>query len=330
MKTKTILSSIMVAALALTLGLTGCKKKKAFKNEDGQSSSDNRNVQSENDAAVSDVNTELGKTSCPLYGRTTNAYGTSGTNELYKVLGITAVPYVIDTNGASTGTIKLNYTGVTEGNRTRTGSIRLTIVGYSQGKRWKQQGCVLKVDYLGYKVTRASDGKSVELNGTQNITNETGGTWWELLVVNSQSSLATSITGNDLNVTFDGDKTAVYNINRKFTYTKPNGVLTCTGEGIGSSDGLSQLENYGTTRDGDAFTSQVTTPIVWNLTCGWWAPVAGVVNIKVEDKEFDLKVQFSVDKDGNAMEAASNSCPYGWKVEWTHKKKTNKKVFGYL
>ncbi|MCE3259593.1 MAG: hypothetical protein K0S12_1234, partial [Bacteroidetes bacterium] len=125
-------------------------------------------------------------------------------------------------------------------------------------------------------------------------------------------------------------KTAVYNINRKFTYTLPGGIITCTGEGIGSSDGLGQLENYGTTRDGDAFTSQVTTPIVWNWTCGWWAPVAGAVNVKVEDKDFDLKVQFSVNQDGDAVTAAANDCPYGWKVEWTHKNKTNKKIFGYL
>ncbi|MCE3225669.1 MAG: hypothetical protein K0S32_220 [Bacteroidetes bacterium] len=330
MKTKTILSTVMIAALALTLGVTGCKKKKAFKNEDGQSSADNRSVQTENDAAVNDVNTELGKTSCPLYGRTTGASGTQGTNVLYSILGITSVPYVIDTTGAYQGTIKLNYTGVTESNRTRTGSIRLTIVNYAQGKRWKQQGCVLKVDYLNYKVTRASDGKSIELNGSQNITNETGGSWLELLWLKTQASLATSVTGNDLQVTFDGDKTATYNINRKFTYTVPGGILTCTGEGIGSSDGLGQLENYGVTRDGDAFTSQVTTPIVWNWTCGWWAPVAGEVNIKVEDKEFALKVLFSVNKDGDPETAGSNSCPYGWKVEWSHKKKTNKKVFGYL
>ena len=93
---------------------------------------------------------------------------------------------------------------------------------------------------------------------------------------------------------------------------------------------MNSLENYGTTRDGDVFTSQVSTPIVWNWTCGWWAPTQGAVEIKVDSKEFSLNVTFAVDKDGNAVSVAANSCAYGWKVEWKHKNKTKKKVFGYL
>ena len=53
-------------------------------------------------------------------------------------------------------------------------------------------------------------------------------------------------------------------------------------------------------------------------------------SIKVDGKDFALKVLFSVDASGNAVVVASNACPYGWKVEWTYKKKTNKKVFGYF
>ncbi|MDX2174467.1 MAG: hypothetical protein SFY56_15295 [Bacteroidota bacterium] len=326
MKKNKLIYALCALMLTTALVFTGCKKKKAFKNEDGQASTDNRTVQTENDNATNDVNTVVGDNAL-LHGRTSSS---AGTNALHSALGITAVDYSIDTNGAHSGTIKINYNGTTVNNRTRTGSIKLTILDYSTGKRWKQAGCVLKVDYLGYKVTRASDGKSVELNGSQNIKNETGGTWWELLILKTQPSLATSVTGSDLNVKFDGDKTAIYNINRKFTYTLPGGILTCTGEGIGSSDGLSSLENYGTTRDGDKFTSQVSTPIVWNWTCGWWAPVQGAVDIKVAEKDFSLKVTFSVNSSGDVVTAGPNACPYGWKVEWTHKKKTNKKVFGYL
>lgn len=322
---KKIIYSLSIIALASGLAFTSCKKKKAFKDEDGQSSADNRSVQTENDAAVNDINTEVGNNAL-LHGR--SVYG-SQSAAIQKALGINATGYTIDTTGAYQGTIKINYNGTTVSNRTRTGSIRLTIQNYPT-KKWKDVGCVLKVDYLAYKITRASDGKSVELNGTQFLTNETGGSWWELLIIKTQTSLATSVTGSNLNVTFDGDKTAVYNINRRFTYTLPGGILTCTGEGIGSDGTLGSLENYGTTRDGDAFTSQVTTPIVWNWTCGWWAPVAGEVNIKVDDKDFDLKVTFSVDQSGNTVSAGPNTCPYGWKVEWKHKNKTKKKVFGYV
>lgn len=326
MKKTKLIYSLSILMLGTALVFTSCKKKKAFKEEDGQSSADNRTVQTENDQANNDINTEVGNNTL-LHGRSIN--GSSSSTAIQKQLGITATGYTIDTTGAHLGTIKINYNGTTVNNRTRTGSIRLTILNYPT-KKWKDAGCVLKVDYLAYKVTRASDGKSVELNGTQNVTNISGTSWFELLLTPAHPNAVTSVTGTNLNVTFEDGKTAVYNINRRFTYSLPGGVLTCTGEGIGSSDGLNNLENYGTTRDGDAFTSEVSTPIVWNWTCGWWAPVQGEVNIKVEDKDFALKVQFSVDASGNAVTAAPNSCPYGWKVEWSHKKKTKKKVFGYI
>jgi hypothetical protein len=275
---------------------------------------------------MNEVNTEVGNNTL-LHGRSIN--GASSAQAIQKALGITATGYTVDTTGAYTGTIKINYNGVTVNNRTRTGSIRLTIIDYVNGKRWKDAGCVCKVDYLNYKVTRASDGKSIELNGTQNVTNISGSSWFELIFLPTHPNIVTSVTGNNLNVTFDGDKTAVYNINRKFTYSISGNVISCTGEGIGSTDGLGSLENYGTTRDGDAFTSQVATPIVWNTTCGAWAPIQGEVNIKVEDKDFTLNCLFGTDNSGNAVSVGSNSCPYGFRVQWSHKNKTNKKIFGY-
>jgi hypothetical protein len=322
MKTKSLLFAISGVLVASALTFTSCKKRQAFKDEDGQASTDNRTVQSENDGAVNDVNTEIGNNTF-LHGRT------SGAASINSALGITSTGYTVDTTGAHLGTIKINYDGTTINNRTRTGSIRLTIQNYAGGKRWKQSGCVLQVDYIAYKITRASDSKSVQFDGTQLLTNETGGSWWELLILKTQASLATSVTGTNLNVLFDDGKTAVYNINRKSTYSYPNNLLTCTGEGIGTADGLSGLENYGTTRDGDAFTSQVSTPIVWNLTCGWWAPIQGEAVIKVDSKDFSLDCKFGVDATGNVVSVGANQCPYGWKVEWTYKNKTSKKIFAY-
>lgn len=322
MKTKSILFGFSGILLVSALAFSSCKKKQAFKNEDGQASTDNRTVQSENDAAVNDVNSEISNNAF-LRGRS------SGNTSINNVLGITATGYNVDTTGAYQGTIKINYNGTTVNNRTRTGSIRLTIQNYAQGKRWKDAGCVLQVDYLAYKITRASDSKSIQFDGSQLLTNITGDGWWELLITKTKSSIATSVTGTNLNVLFDDGKTAIYNINRKFTYTYPNNILTCTGEGIGTADGLSSLENYGTTRDGDPFTSQVSTPIVWNLTCGWWAPVQGKAIIKVDSKDFSLDCTFGVDASGNPVSVGANQCPYGWKVEWTYKNKTSKKIFGY-
>ena len=311
-----------IASTFCILLLSGCDKNKtAFKNEDGASTVDNRTAQSENDAAVSDVNDVMGNQGS-LRGKGEEATGTTGV--LGNICGMS-----LDTGNTRFGSIKLNYNGTTCNNRTRTGSIVLTIVDYALGKRWKTKGCVLKVEYLDYKIKRASDGKSIQFNGIQYITNETGGTWWELFIIKTQTSLSHGVTSSNLLATFEDGKTATYNINRRITYSFPNNIVTCTAEGTGTSDGLSNLENFGTTRDGDAFTSQVTTPIIWNLTCGAGAPIQGEVNLKVASKAFDLKCLFGVDASGNSITVGTNNCPYGWKLEWTYKKDNNKKIIGY-
>ncbi len=314
------ISFICVCLLSMLMAVS-CGKKKAFREEDGQSTIDNRETQGENDAAVADVNDVIGNQG-KLHGK-----GTGTTGELSITGNVCGLS--IDTAGLPQGSVKLNYNGTSCHNRTRTGTIVISIQNYAAGKRWRDKGCVLKLEYLNYKIVRTSDKKSVEFNGVQYLTNESGGTWWELLIAKTQASLVHAISGNDLLATFDDGKTASYNINRRITYSLPGGVITCMVEGTGNSDGLSNLENYGSTRNGEAFTSQVITPIVWNITCGARAPVQGEVNLKVKSKEFDLKCTFAVDANGNPMSVGANDCAYGWKIEWTYKKKSKKKVRGY-
>jgi hypothetical protein len=321
MKSKAILFLAAIAVMSMLIGTTGCRKRKAFKNEDGQASVDARNAQGENDAAVGDINDVISNEPT-LNGKSSGNAGTQGVTG--NICGLD-----VDKSQASTGVVLLNYNGTTCNNRKREGSIRLTILDYALGKRWKDAGCVIKVEYLSYKITRASDGKSVEFNGTQQVTNVNGINWLDLIFNPAHPAVVITVTGTDLNAKFDGNKTAVYNIHRKFTYTFANSVLSCKGEGIGSHAGLNNLENYGTTRDGDAFTSQVTTPVIWNNTCGSRAPIQGEVVIKVDDKEFELTCLFGVDANGNSVNVSANTCPYGWKVSWKHKNKTNKKIIVY-
>jgi hypothetical protein len=318
MKSKNVFLAISGCVIAASLTFSSCKKKEEEKvDESGQASTDSRQAISENDASIDDINKTI--SDYPnMHGRTSQSAQTN------TIGGVS-----VDTTGSYMGTIKLNYDGVTVvNNRKRSGSIRLTILNYASGQRWKMAGCVMKVEYLTYRVTRASDAAFIELIGTQNLTNVSGGTWFDLLFL-GQPNLSSSVTGNNLSVNFNGAGTASYNINRKFTYTWANSVLTCTGEGIGTSGGINNLENYGTTREGDAFTSEVTTPIVWNTTCGWGAPITGHLIIKVASKNFDLDCLFGVNTAGVPVSVGSNQCAYGWNLTWTVGSVTQHKVIGY-
>ncbi|PBQ34444.1 hypothetical protein CNR22_22575 [Sphingobacteriaceae bacterium] len=309
-------------SFSAALTFTACKKKETDKEEpavetpDGQSGTDNREVTSENDQSMSEANDAL--SSAPrIAGKGQSAQSITG------ICG-----YDIDSVKIKHDTIILKYNGITCNNRTRTGMI---ILSWAPGTKWSTAGAIIKIDYVNYKITRASDQRSIMFNGTQNLTNVSGGTWLNLVLVTNYS-LVNSITGTNLNVKFEDGKTAVYNINRKITYTYPgtfpNGILTIKAEGIGSNGSLTNLENYGTARNGDVFTSQVTTPIVWNVTCGG-AVLQGAVSLTDVTKNYNLKFIYGVDANGNIQTVGANSCPYGWKLEWTANAATQSKVFGY-
>ena len=316
MTSKFLVNTTMMC-FGLLITFSSCKKKETKVDETGQASSDSRQAISENDASIDDINKTV--SDYPLmHGRISSSAQTNTIGGLS-----------VDTAGSYMGTIKLNYDGVTVvNNRKRSGSIRLTIINYASGQRWKMAGCVMKVEYLSYRVIRASDAAFIELNGIQNLTNVSGGTWWDLFIA-AQPNLASSVTGTNLSVNFNGAGTASYNINRKFTYTWSGSVLTCVGEGIGSSGGVNSLENYGTTRDGDPFTSQVTSPIVWNSTCGWGAPITGHLLINVPTKHVVLDCVFGVNSSGTPITVGSNQCAYGWNLSWTYGPSSGTKVIAY-
>ncbi|WP_317896911.1 hypothetical protein [Aurantibacillus circumpalustris] len=316
MSAKKIIYSIALISFSSILIFSACKKKKdpepiAVQTPDAQGGTDSREAQGENDAAVNEIN-EVISNSKRASGRSSSTEATTG------ICG-----FDVDSVKITQDTILLKYNGVTCLNRKRTGVIRLT---WQHGTKWKNIGAVIKVEYLNYKVLRPSDQKSVMLNGTQNLTNVSGGTWIDLVFFNQ--ALITTVTGSNLQVTFEDSKTAIYNINRKLTYTFPNGIITAKAEGIGNNGTAANLENYGTTRNGDVFISQVTTPIIWNITCGG-AVLQGAVTVSNTTKNVDLKFLYGVDASGNIQTVAANDCPYGWKLEWTFNGNSNSKVISY-
>jgi hypothetical protein len=307
----------------LLWSFSACKKKQAFKNENGQVTVDNRVTQGENDEAIKDVNIVIMEQNV-LRGKS------SGTQAPYTAT--TSICGVkLDTTGLLKGTgpggiIILNYTGEECYGRIRTGSIKVTLMDYPL-KKWKNAGSVLRIDYTAYKVTRTSDSRSVQFDGTQYLTNESGGSWFDLWFL-SQPSVVYTLKGSDLKSSFDGGVNALYSFDRKLTFTFSNDVTTCTVEGLGTADGRSNLENWGQTRDGDRFTTQVSKPYVWKTRCGAIAPLSGEVIIKVDGKDFDRKCKLGVNQSGSPV-GLDGECPFGYEMEWSYKKRTNSRLFGY-
>lgn len=295
-----------------------CKKKKAFKNETGQTAVDLRMFQGQMDEAMADLN--LAIMGQPLLrGKLLQTDETTLTD----ICGLEQ-----DTSLVTQGIIRLLYTGIPCNGVQTIGEVKVTFLDYPLTK-WKNAGANLKVDFIGYKCTWLTNGQSIQIDGSVNLKNESGKTWYDLMYLN-EPKLVQVLSGNSVKLSFTSEIYTNISLNRRmeYTYTSSNKIFNCRVDGLGSQDGENQLENWGLTREGLKFTNRIENSVIWTTRCGAVAPIDGISRIKVEDQTHELQSSFAYDNQGNKI-AGDNPCPYGWYVEWTYKKKTNSRLFSF-
>jgi len=319
-----ILERVFVRAIVLSipfcLMVVSCKKKKEFNQENGQSAVDARNVQARNDEAIRDVNVAVMEQSL-LRGKSASELGQ--TTAVTELCGVD-----VDTLSIFQGIIRLHYNGVPCNGVIKTGNIIVTVVNYPL-KKWKNKGCVLRLDFVAYTVNFSNkQGQTITLDGTEYLENQSGNTWYEMRYLDA-TNLVQVHKSDGLKASFGGNNTGIFNINCSLTYNYSSAKVTsCKIEGLGSSEGVSNLESWGLDRNGVHFTSQVNSPLVWKSTCGSGALLEGEITVTGEGKDYEMKCNFAVDNEGNSV-SVDSSCPHGWKVSWSYKKKTNTRVFAY-
>lgn len=304
---KLLLFTVILSSFFIT---ESCRKRKEFKNETGEVSEDLKNVQSGMDAALNDANIAFSN-----FGK--SATSASGHN----ICGAT-----VDTSQLSSGIIKLIFDGTTNCHgRIRSGELLLTLQNYSSGTRWKDPGAVMNVQMANFRIERSVGNKGITFNGSKTVTNVMGGNA-AFLVFGLVDSLVHEVSGNGIIAKFDDASTSTFNISRKYTHTFSNTVYQVKGEGNSTQNGINNIEKWGTTRKGDAFTSQVVKPVIWNNECGAHKPLSGELDINVDSKDFNLYTTLGVDANGNPV---SSGCAWGLKVEWKRNNKTGSKLFQY-
>ncbi|MDI1356109.1 MAG: hypothetical protein PSX36_14415 [bacterium] len=311
----------LVFLFALLLLGSSCKKKRAFEDETAQDAVDIRFTQGECDEIIKDVNTVIMEQYL-LRGRNSDLLGTTE-GSTTTVCGVK-----LDTILLTKGIVTMNFDGSNCSGRSRTGSVRFTIQGYPVTK-WKHSGCTILVEYLSYKSTQPSTGHSITMSGTSYLINESGNTWYELWYL-SEPSVTNRMTGDGIKVVFDDGNYGKFSFDRRLTFTYKNKVTTCKVEGLATANNRSMAENWGLSRRGENFVSQVNTPYIWKTSCGPIAPLSGEVTIMVSEKEYDLKNLFGVSSYGDDLKGGDVPCPYGWKTSWSRKNKTNSRIFSYF
>ncbi|MGB0916664.1 MAG: hypothetical protein ACPGU4_03650 [Flavobacteriales bacterium] len=237
----------------------------------------------------------------------------------------------IDCTDVSQGILYFNFDGVTpcfSPSRTRGGQIKVELIN---GNSWADAGSVLRQTFIDYKVTRLSNGRSIEFDGVKTLENVAGHNWWQFLQGNQDFSYRSR--SNDIEVSFDNGASAEWNHARSITWsyspagTDPNvsfGYIGFAATGDTTINGVSGMDSWGVNRFGDDFITYYNQPLISNTYCGLWRFNSGQLVHEVNGDDYTLTL--GVDQNGNAV---TTNCAYGFEVSWNVGNNSNSAVFSY-
>lgn len=252
------LQFLSTASLALLVTFASCKKEADSKTDsDAQTETEIQNHSADYNAVtdnVNDADNDISvalEASASVSGRVPNNFRINGDCGLTVAIDSTSAPK----------SITITYDGNNcAGTYHRSGSIKVTLPG---DLRWRNPGASITVSFQNMKYKHLSDNKSVTINGTQTITNLSGGL---LINLPSLQSIVHTITSNDMSITFDDNTQRTWHVSRKRTFTFNNGVVLKI-SGTGVSGNATNLAEWGTNRAGREFTTAITEPIIFRQDC---------------------------------------------------------------
>jgi hypothetical protein len=298
MKQKILFLSLII--FSFFLSFTACKKESSPSNivdnstEAAVQSGDQLNFSSETDAVANDADIALETTSY-FSGRVDQ------TQSLICDASIT-----LDTM-SNPRKITITYNGTNcFGNRTRTGAI---VIYMAAGVRWKNAGASIAIAFQNLKITRASDNKSITINGVHTITNVSGGL---LINLATLGTITHTITSSGMTVKFDDGTQRAWQVAKQRVFSYNNGgIITTTGTHTEGSN--TNISEWGSNRFGHTFSSAIVEPLVVRQDCNFRI-VSG--KIRHTAPAILATATFGLDVNG-----APTPCPgsghYYLKVEWT-------------
>jgi hypothetical protein len=303
-----IMKKLMIVSMGLLLStsllVSSCKKLKNDSNNDPSEnlteskiqSDDQANVANGMDEATTDASTSV-----------ENVMAVSGGNLLNHFLSPCNSTITYDTLNA-VRTLTITYNGLNCAlTRMRTGSITVSIPA---GDKWKNAGAALTITYNALKITRVADNKSITINGSQVVTNVSGGLLYQLATV---GPITHTITSAGMSITFDDGTQRTWQVGKKRVFTYSNGiVITTTGTHTdGSTTGICE---WGNNRLGNPFVTQIVDPMVIRQDCNWRLTAGHVRHSRLIRT---VDATFGLDAAGNPTTCPGNGFYY-MKIVWTN------------
>ncbi len=308
MKNNSIIKSCLTITVAFSLVFTSCKKKEMEETE----KSETMNVQADDSQLQSAAAEEAYSDADNSANASRAISGDPTTNQpINPTLFTWPCDASVDSSQINQGIIVLTFNGSACSGKVRTGQMKFTLANYATGSRWRDVGAQLDINFINFKVTR--NNKSVVINGTHHLVNETGGLLSDLSP--EKTTIVRTVNSTDMSITFDDNSTRNWSVSKRRTweYNGGNTKLSVTGEASG------------TNHKGKAFTTKATAAVVCLKSCGWHRPISGTVTHTCEDR--NSTVTLGVDANGTAD---PNNCPGYFKVVCVGKKdKQHEKIIAY-
>lgn len=299
---KKIIIVSMGLLLSSTVMFTSCKKTSNDSNsseiatESQVQSDDQASVAAQTDEVSTDVSTTV-----------ENVIAVSGRGPLNYFTPPCNATITYDTLNAAK-TITITYNGLNcQGTLNRTGVVTISIPA---GVEWKNAGAQLTITSTNLKITRVRDQKSFTVNGSEVITNVSGG------LIRNLASIGTvthTITSSGITITFDNGTQRSWQIAKQRVFTYNNGVVITT-TGMHTEGTYTGVSEWGTNRFGNAFVTQIVDPMVIRQDCNWRLTSGHIKHNKLLRT---VDVTFGLDATGSPT-----SCPgtgtYYMKIVWTN------------
>jgi hypothetical protein len=296
---KIILIFILTFTTGIIITLNSCKKE--------TTATDN----SVNGEDAANISTALNATN-------DDAANAAGTNASLsgKVQGFASLCGGVITYDSINGIVTITYNGAEcNGIVNRQGTITVTLLSYAQGARWKNAGATLQIVYTNVVIRNIVTGAQYTLNGTHYLVNVLGGLAYQVMDGSVSGTVAHRHISDNFTVTFPNGQQRTWSVRRTRTFSGTGilSVKTITLAADTMINGNNNIEIWGTTRSGDAFSASLIAPIVSNNVCGYYHPVSGEYTCFLNNTSLDIL--FGVNSSGNP--ATNSICPFGYKITYT-------------
>src|SRR6478735_7958184 len=166
--------SLALLALVFSATFTSCKKSETTVTENTDVATEMKTHSEDQNRVAGDIDNMTNE----VNGALENSPSFSG--RLQNTFAVCGITTAVDTS-AATWKMTLTYNGNDCSNQYfRTGTI---VLSTPAGTRWKNAGSAVNVSLQNFKVKRLADNKSITLNGTQTLTNVSGGVLYNLASV---------------------------------------------------------------------------------------------------------------------------------------------------